>query len=73
MTVLIPVSAIVFQKKLEGSTWQTLSDDSEVNGVKYAKGSRYKAFTTRNFGWIVFHPDTKTPQGTTPRRRYHKL
>ena len=47
---------------------QTLKEDTKVEGVEFAKGSQYKVFETKNFGWLVFHSSSKTPSGGTPSR-----
>jgi hypothetical protein len=59
-------------KKLENAKWQTLEDDTIFQSIPYAKGSQFKVFETKNFGWVVFHQDTKTPEGHTPGRLIHK-
>lgn len=38
---------------ISGAKWQTLPEDSTLNGIDYAAGSQYKTFVTRNFGWVV--------------------
>lgn len=57
---------------MQDAKWQELEDDTYLGGIEYAKGSRFKVFETQNFGWIVFEPDTKTPDGNVPGRRIHK-
>ena len=52
--------------------WQSLSDDTYLDGTIYAKGSEFKVFETTNFGWIFFSPDTKTADGCIPHRRILK-
>jgi hypothetical protein len=64
-----------WNKKVIGLTdavWQTLTEDTWIDGVAYAKDSQFKVFETSNFGWIVFHPDTKTPDGKIPGKRIIK-
>lgn len=58
---------------LSGAKWRTLSEDSTLNGIAYAAGSQYKTFVTQNFGWVVFHPLTKTPEGHVPGRKIHRV
>jgi hypothetical protein len=52
--------------------WQTLAEDTFIGDSSYRKGSQFKVFETRNFGWIVFTSDTKTADGLTSYRRILK-
>jgi hypothetical protein len=54
------------------AVWQTLAVDIWLDGCEYAKDSQFKVFETTNFGWIVFGPETKTPDGNTPNKRIIK-
>lgn len=58
--------------KLRSAKWQELSADTYLFGYKYAKGSQYKVFETKDAGWVAFAPGTKTPEGHTPGRLYHR-
>lgn len=53
--------------------WSVLAEDTAIDGISFAAGSQYKAFETKNFGWVVFHPDSKCPDGNTPGRRIFKF
>ncbi len=57
---------------ISDAIWQTLDNDTFLNGIVYATGSLFKVFETTNFGWIVFGPDTKTADGNIPFRRIVK-
>jgi len=57
---------------MQDATWQTLTADTHLSGCDYAKGSLFKIFETTNFGFIVFGPETKTPNGHTPNKRIIK-
>ncbi len=64
-----------WNKKVIGmsdAVWQPLEDDTFLNECTYAKGSLFKVFETKNFGWIVFGPGTLTANGNTPNRRILK-
>lgn len=52
--------------------WQILEENTWLDGCEYAKGSRFKCLETTNFGWIVFDPETLTPNGNTPGKRIIK-
>ena len=58
--------------KLEDAKFQTLENDTYVDGITYAAGSQFKVFETANFGWIVFKADSLTPEGHRPGRFIHK-
>lgn len=61
------------KRTMQNAKWITLSEDVWFDGYEYAKGSQYKVFETPNFGWVVFHLDTRTPNGNIPFRRIHKF
>ena len=55
------------------SEWRTLEHDTMFDGYKYAAGSRYRAFESRDFGHVIFAPDSKTPEGHTPGKFWNKF
>ena len=57
---------------MQNAVWQTLAEDTWLDGCEYAKDSQFKVFETSNFGWIVFGPETKTPDGNIPGKRIIK-
>lgn len=58
----------------ENADWRTLDKDTNFNGYEYAKGSRFKAFETENFGFVVFERSTsKTPDGKIPGKFIHRF
>jgi hypothetical protein len=57
---------------MHDAVWQTLTANTWIDGCEYAAGSQFKVFETTNFGWIVFGPETKTPDGNTPGKRIIK-
>ena len=57
---------------LTNAVWQTLAADIWLDGCEYAKGSQFKVFETRNFGWIVFDKATRTPDGNVPGKHIIK-
>ena len=57
---------------MRDAQWQSLSEDTWLNGMSYAAGSQFKVFETTNFGWIVFAPGTLTAEGNIPHRRIIK-
>lgn len=57
---------------MEDAVWQELNEDTWLDGIAYAKGSKFKVFESENFGWVVFHSDSKTTEGLTPARRILK-
>jgi len=64
-----------WNKKLihsEDAKPQTLAEDTHIGGIEYAAGSEFKVFETRNFGWICFRQDTKSPDGNIPGKLIHK-
>jgi hypothetical protein len=69
---MLSISKMFLDKNLKSATWRTLDEDSMINGISYAKGSRYKAFRGGDFGFLVFAHDSKTPDGDTPGRFIHK-
>jgi hypothetical protein len=60
------------QISMQDAHWQELKNDTHVGGIDYAKGSIFKVFETRNFGWIVFRRESLTPAGNTPGKFIHK-
>lgn len=54
---------------MQDAVWQTLADNTWLDGCEYAAGSQFKIFETTNFGWVVFGPETKTPNGNVPNKR----
>lgn len=52
--------------------WQVLEEDTMISNISFGVGSMFKVFETRNFGWIVFHSDARTPCGDVPGRRIFK-
>lgn len=58
---------------LSNAQWQTLKQDTMIEGIKFSVGSRYKVFETKNFGWIVFDSKSVTPDGNIPGRRIFKF
>lgn len=52
--------------------WRELTEDTFVGQFHFAKGSKYKAFETQNFGWIFFAPSARLVGGFTPARRIFK-
>lgn len=58
--------------KMNKAKWQTLSEDTSVDGIPFAAGSEYKVFETSNFGWVVFSSTARTPSGDIPGRRIFK-
>lgn len=63
-------------QKLQTAKWTELREDTTMcdnnNCWTFAKGSLFKAFETRNAGWVFFHPDTKLSNGTHAFRRAFK-
>lgn len=57
---------------IEDAKWQTLTENTYLNGITYAAGSPFKVFETQDFGWVVFGPDTRTADGNIPFRRILK-
>lgn len=57
---------------LTDAVWQSLNDNTWLDGCEYAAGSLFKVFETTNFGWIVFGPETRTPDGQIPNKRIIK-
>lgn len=57
---------------LANAQWKVLDVDSWFNGIEYAAGSRYKIFETQDFGWVIFHSDSKTPDGNRPGKFIHR-
>lgn len=57
---------------MSDAQWQTLSNDTFLDGSCYAQGSQFKVFETTNFGWVVFGPETKSPNGHVPNKRILK-
>ena len=55
--------------KLEAQKWQPINEDCSIEGITFKQGSLYKAFETTNFGWLVFHPDSRTIDGSVPGKR----
>jgi|HubBroStandDraft_2_1064218.scaffolds.fasta_scaffold271064_3 hypothetical protein len=60
-----------FPDKLETAKWRGLPEDTNIEGISFPKGARFKVFETANFGWVVFAP-TKTVEGNEPARRIFK-
>lgn len=58
-----------YARKLSDTVWQELERDTYLDNCVYAKGSKFKVWETSNFGWIAFHPDTKTADGHIPNKR----
>jgi hypothetical protein len=59
-------------KTLDKAEWRTLEEDTMFQGIMYAKGSKFKVFETKNFGWVVFATGTRTPTGNVPGRLVHQ-
>jgi len=61
---------------MKAAIWQKLERDMTLcdsnNCYQFSKDSEFKVFETTNFGWIVFHPDSRTPEGAIPGRRIFK-
>ena len=53
---------------LAKAEWHKLEHDTNFEGIDYAAGSMFKFWETQNFGWVCFHPSSKTPEGHTPGR-----
>lgn len=58
---------------VQDAKWQPLANDTWIEGQEFAKGSQFKVFETQNFGYVVFHPESKTPTGNVPHRRIFKF
>jgi hypothetical protein len=61
------------RRSLKNAQWQTLAEDTLFGGQVYAKGSQYKYWEGRDFGYVVFHKDSKTPEGHTPGQFIHRM
>lgn len=57
---------------LNNAKWHTCTEDTMFDGFRYAKGSRYKYWEGRDFGFVCFAPDSLTPDGSKPGRFLHK-
>ena len=57
---------------LDKSEWHVLQHDTNFEGIDYAKGSMFKFWETEDFGYVSFHPSTKTPEGNRPGKLTHK-
>lgn len=57
---------------IKDAVWQTLEEDTYLGDCEYAKGSQFKVLKTQNFGFVVFGPNTVTPDGAIPAKRIHK-
>lgn len=57
---------------LKNAKWNTLDEDSNFDGIEYAKGSQYKFFETTDFGFVVFSRESKTPSGDIPGKFWHR-
>lgn len=69
---LFPANRNKRQMKLRTAEWKVLEEDSWFEGYSYAKGSRYKVWEGKDFGYVAFHPTTRTPDGHIPARLWHK-
>jgi len=49
--------------------WETLKEDTSIDGIPFAAGSRFKRFESANFGYVVFDSESRTPEGWVPGRR----
>ena len=58
---------------MTAALWQSLKDDTFIQQWTFAKGSMFKCFETKNFGWIVFHPTAVLIDGGKPIRRIFKV
>jgi len=68
----ISLESIFYSKKIQNAKWITLNEDSILCGIPFAKGSQYKAFETRDAGYVVFKPGTKCPNGDSPGRLWFR-
>jgi hypothetical protein len=59
--------------RFDRAVWRTLDEDITFEGIRYAKGSRYKIFESENFGHVMFAPETLTPEGSTPGKLNHRM
>jgi hypothetical protein len=57
---------------MKDAVWQELDDDYFLFDTAFKKGSTFKIFETRNFGWIVFGPDARTVDDMIPNKRIFK-
>jgi hypothetical protein len=69
-----PITGVRNKKRtLQNAQWETLPMNIWFNGYEYAVGSEYKRFESENFGYVVFSPDAKTPDGSIPGKRIHRF
>lgn len=61
------------RRSLEKAIWNTLTEDVWFDGYEYAKGSKYKFWEGKDFGWVIFDKDSKTPHGNIPGKFIHKM
>ncbi len=62
-----------YAKSVAHAPWTALLEDIDFMGFVFAAGSTYKAFETKNAGWVCFHPNTKTPNGGVAHRRLFRI
>jgi hypothetical protein len=55
-------------RTLAKAEWHILQHDTNFEGIDFQAGSMFKFWETQNFGWVAFHPASKTPEGSTPGR-----
>jgi hypothetical protein len=51
---------------LAKAEWHKLEHDTNFEGIDFAAGSLFKFWESQNFGWVAFHPSSKTPEGHQP-------
>jgi len=61
------------KRTLTNAKWQVLNEDTNFEGISYAKGSRFKVWEGSDFGYVGFAPESKTPEGNTPGKFLHKF
>ncbi len=66
-------NSITFAKSMARADWVKVADDTDFQGHQFAAGSEYKAFETRNAGWVCFREGVRTPSGAVALRRLFKV
>lgn len=66
-------SSIVFAPNLGRAVWTSLDANAIIHDTEFAAGSFYKAFSTKDAGWVIFHPTSRTPNNQKPRKRFFRF
>jgi hypothetical protein len=68
-----PVTGVQNKRRsLKNATWNVVTEDVWFDGYVYAAGSQYKFWEGKDFGYVAFHPSSRTPNGMVPGKFLHK-